>query len=76
MSLIELATGRFPIPPDDSAPALVPIRLPTDPAPPQPKADAQLAIFELLAHIVEGPEPSLPACPQFTPQFIDFVAKW
>lgn len=75
LSLVELATGHFPIPPETPPPPPVPIRVPPrhldDEA--QHKR-APLAIFELLSLVVDGTPPRLPADQGFTAEFQDFVA--
>lgn len=58
LSLIELATGRFPFPAEDLQQPLVPITTPSPGETPEPKPKKPtMAIFELLAHIVEGQPP-------------------
>lgn len=74
LSLVELATGHFPIPPENPPPPPVPIRHP----PRQLDEDAQqkrpaLAIFELLSLVVDGTPPRLPPDQGFSAEFQDFV---
>eukprot|EP00043_Microstomoeca_roanoka_P020315 m.244201 g.244201 ORF g.244201 m.244201 type:complete len:398 (+) comp17145_c1_seq2:260-1453(+) len=76
VSLIELATGHFPIPAENLK-DLVPIREPPSSlegmaAPPQA---ASMVVFELLTRIVEGESPRLPADSGFSDDFCDFVAS-
>eukprot|EP01137_Pigoraptor_chileana_P014423 Opistho-2@69025 len=59
LSLIEMATGRFPIPPDGKA----------------NDSGRPMAIFELLEYIVNGPSPRLPDDMPFSPDFRDFINK-
>eukprot|EP00053_Salpingoeca_punica_P012600 m.112987 g.112987 ORF g.112987 m.112987 type:complete len:439 (-) comp15989_c0_seq1:502-1818(-) len=70
LSLIELATGRFPIPPDE-ANTLVEIRNPN--SPPLPPQKSNMSVFDLLGHIVDGEPPKLPE--SFSREFRDFVSK-
>ena len=56
--MIEIATGRFPIPALDPEPPLVSIHAPAVQADHSNSSkDPSMAIFELLAHIVDGPAP-------------------
>eukprot|EP00042_Codosiga_hollandica_P017588 m.48888 g.48888 ORF g.48888 m.48888 type:complete len:363 (-) comp47831_c0_seq2:129-1217(-) len=71
LSLLEMATGRFPIPYDAQAVALVPLRAPTEDQ--DTKAEPPLAIFELLGHIVDDPPPRLPKGCGFSAEFEDFI---
>lgn len=73
LTIIEVATGRFPIPVDLQSP-LVPIHAAVIP-PPEAKKEPTMAIFELLAHIVEGPAPRLPEGVGFSDTFQDFIVK-
>lgn len=69
-----MAVGYFPIPHEEGR-KIMPIRKPSAQAKPESK-QANMAIFELLAHIVEGPPPRLPSDAGFSAEFADFVAKW
>ncbi|EGD72830.1 STE/STE7/MEK1 protein kinase [Salpingoeca rosetta] len=74
LSLIELATGHFPIPPE-RAKELVPIREPpatVEDIPPPPQ-EGGMVVFELLTRIVEGEPPHLPDGAGFSPEFCSFV---
>eukprot|EP00055_Hartaetosiga_balthica_P005890 m.17926 g.17926 ORF g.17926 m.17926 type:complete len:411 (-) comp4861_c0_seq2:126-1358(-) len=75
MSLIEIATGWFPIPSSNLDNPLVEIR--EAPATTQDllpeKREAGMVIFELLTCIVEGEPPKLPADKGFKDEFISFV---
>jgi serine/threonine protein kinase len=71
LSLIELATGHFPIP-ADGIENLVVLRSPSAPLPTDERK-SNMSVFELLGHIVEGEAPRLPAA--FSNEFRDFVAK-
>eukprot|EP00041_Stephanoeca_diplocostata_P037669 m.1434841 g.1434841 ORF g.1434841 m.1434841 type:complete len:383 (+) comp25081_c2_seq23:127-1275(+) len=74
VTLIEIATGRFPFPPpSDPTQKLPPIVVPTGQEIGKPKK--VMAIFELLAHIVEDPPPRLPEHVGFSKDFVDFVTK-
>eukprot|EP00128_Syssomonas_multiformis_P018141 Colp12_sorted_trinity150504_noHs@12349 len=64
LSLIEMAVGRFPIPPE-----------PEGAATGEPVKVKPLAIFELLEYIVNEPPPSLPLHMQFSDEFRDFINK-
>eukprot|EP00035_Acanthoeca_spectabilis_P021926 m.440968 g.440968 ORF g.440968 m.440968 type:complete len:376 (-) comp18599_c0_seq1:5170-6297(-) len=77
VSLVEIAVGFHPIPPPDPPlRELQPIR---NPPRLMPEAEKQpekpMAIFEQLAHIVEGPAPTLPSGVGFSPEMEDFVSK-
>ena len=75
LSLIELATGHFPIPPKDPPRPLVEIREePLVKAAAMPKPS--MAIFELLSYIVDSEPVRLPAGQGFSEEFRDFVARW
>lgn len=78
MSLLEMATGHFPIPKENLDQDPVAIHPPPeDPIDAEPSSHSQsMAIFELLAHIVEGDPPTVPAQGNFTPEFADFVDSW
>lgn len=74
MSLLEMATGHFPIPKENLDQPPVPIH----PPPAEgidteaPSGGQSMAIFELLAHIVEE-EPPKPPSGVFTSDFASFV---
>jgi mitogen-activated protein kinase kinase 1 len=85
LSLIEMALGRYPIPPptDEEIDNLISSDGPVLPSPRSStnRADSvddnspkALAIFELLDYIVNEPPPALPAR-HFTPVFMEFVEK-
>eukprot|EP01147_Barroeca_monosierra_P002687 gene2687-5577_t len=74
ISLIELATGHFPIPPENLS-QLVPIRPPpetSDRMATKPQG-SEMVVFELLTRIVEGDSPQLPADAGFSEDFCNFV---
>jgi len=64
ISLIELATGYYPVPGEKPDPPLAPITAPGKGRELRPKRKApQLAIFEMVASVVKGPSPwSVPVC--------------
>lgn len=78
MSLLEMATGHFPIPKENLDQPLKPIHPPPDqPIDTEPGFHGQnMAIFELLAHIVEGDPPRLPQHGGFSADFCNFVDGW
>lgn len=80
LSLIEMAIGRYPIPPPEenqksTSPSHL-MRLPPGTRPPSGvNNDARpMAIFELLDYIVNEPPPKLPP-EQFSAEFCEFVNK-
>ena len=75
LSLVEMATGHFPIPPKDPPPPLVEIRDKPLVKAKQPPAKPSMAIFELLSYIVESEPVRLPQGQGFTSEFCDFVAR-
>lgn len=78
VSVLEMSTGYFPIPKENLDRPVVPIRLPPDlPLDAESAPQGQsMAIFELLAHIVEGEPPRVPQQGNFSPEFSDFVNGW
>ena len=78
MSLLEMATGHFPIPKENLDQEPKPIHPPPkEPLDAEPEARGQsMAIFELLAHIVEGEPPTVPQQGDFTADFRSFVDGW
>lgn len=78
MSLLEMATGHFPIPKENLDKPLVPIHPPPEECidTEAPGAGQGMAIFELLAHIVEEEPPRPPPSGNFTPEFSSFVDGW
>uniref|UniRef100_A0A673GM23 mitogen-activated protein kinase kinase n=1 Tax=Sinocyclocheilus rhinocerous TaxID=307959 RepID=A0A673GM23_9TELE len=90
LSLVELAIGRYPIPPPDAKElegifgrAVMDVRKaethstsarPRPPGRPVSRHGPVMAIFELLDYIVNEPPPKLPHG-VFTPDFQDFVTK-
>ncbi len=81
LSLIELATGHFPIPALAPLIPLVPLRVGPEPVT-LDSADAhrpavpQMSIFDLMAHVIQDEPPAIPADVGFTPEFMDFVRLW
>lgn len=79
LSLIEMAMGRYPIPPPSQRD--IEIMFGANSAggrPPSnyvPDAPRPMAIFELLDYIVNEPPPQLPRGVVFTDEFCDFVEK-
>uniref|UniRef100_A0A672J6R0 Dual specificity mitogen-activated protein kinase kinase 1 n=1 Tax=Salarias fasciatus TaxID=181472 RepID=A0A672J6R0_SALFA len=81
LSLVEMAIGRFPIPPPDSKELEQIFGFPvegeaaaSESSPkPRPPGRPPMAIFELLDYIVNEPPPKLPGI--FSPEFQDFVNK-
>uniref|UniRef100_A0AAY4B4G8 Dual specificity mitogen-activated protein kinase kinase 1 n=1 Tax=Denticeps clupeoides TaxID=299321 RepID=A0AAY4B4G8_9TELE len=87
LSLVEMAIGRFPIPPPDAKELEQIFGLPMegDPSSPKPRPPGRpgssygpdsrppMAIFELLDYIVNEPPPKLPGI--FGSEFQDFVNK-
>eukprot|EP00051_Salpingoeca_urceolata_P001010 m.37993 g.37993 ORF g.37993 m.37993 type:complete len:407 (+) comp11144_c1_seq2:242-1462(+) len=71
VALIEMATGVYPIPVKEK-PEVVPLR---DPDQPQPKSkgEAKMAIFDMVANVVNSEPPKLPDG-LFSKHFQDFVA--
>jgi len=76
ISMIELATGTFPIPQQGESLPIVAARTPDDPVPEKVAApDGAPSLYDLLACIVDGAPPVLPNQPEiFSAEFIDFVA--
>lgn len=75
LSLIELATGHFPIPPKDPPRPLVEIRQKPRVGPPaQPRPT--MAIFELLSYIVDSEPVRLSKEHGFSEEFQDFISRW
>ena len=75
ISMIELATGSFPIPQKGEALPIVATRNPDDPIPERVVDPAGApSLYELLAYIVDSAPPVLPANEIYSPEFTDFVA--
>ncbi|EDQ89916.1 uncharacterized protein MONBRDRAFT_18821 [Monosiga brevicollis MX1] len=75
LSLLEMATGVFPIPAENLKKGLAPMHPPPD-KPLEahaPDATQSMAIFELLANIVESEPPRLPDDAGFSDSFINFI---
>jgi serine/threonine protein kinase len=75
--LIELATGNYPLPVNGNT--IPPIKAITNPraadyAGPVVSTFEGVPVMELIATILDGPEPSLPVGP-FSPQFQEFVRQ-
>lgn len=75
LTLLEIATGSFPIPTQGTDLPIVAERRPTDPAP-EPVNGAIVSLYELLACIVDDEPPLLPPVPDlFSSEFADFITK-
>lgn len=75
LSLMELATGNFPIPIETPPPPPVPIRQPPRLLPEaEQRKRPTMAIFELLSCVVDGEPARLPTTQGFSQEFQDFVA--
>uniref|UniRef100_A0A672YU01 Dual specificity mitogen-activated protein kinase kinase 1 n=1 Tax=Sphaeramia orbicularis TaxID=375764 RepID=A0A672YU01_9TELE len=72
LSLVEMAIGRFPIPPPDAKELEQIFGIPLF-RPYGPDSRPPMAIFELLDYIVNEPPPKLPGI--FSTEFQDFVNK-
>lgn len=75
LSLIEMATGHFPIPPKDPPLPLVEIRAEPRVGPAAPIRPS-MAIFELLSYIVDSEPARLSKEQGFSDEFQDFVSRW
>ncbi len=83
LSIIELATGTFPIPTDrplPPLPAIATVQRPRPAAAPPAAgggpAPPRMAVFELLSHIVNDDPPRLRTDAGFSPVFSEFCDLW
>lgn len=76
LSLVEMAIGRYPIPPPDSKELSAIFGAQYNPlANPQDQQPTTMSIFELLDYIVNEAPPTVPQG-VFTDDFKDLVDRW
>lgn len=76
LSLVEMALGRYPIPPPDAKELSAIFGSQYNPLNnPQDQQPATMSIFELLDYIVNEPPPTVPQG-VFSDDFKDFVDRW